>query len=230
MNAVLIDFVDTLAERWPRRESLLAEVLADAAGLSPSRRRMRAVYRMLDEVWPYSSVQLRTREDRRSYYQRYNRMLLRLLGASEALAATVHAAFVETPRPWRLKAGAQALLRGLVDAGRPLAVVSNFDSGLETLLFDDLAVSAECIRVVLASQNCGVEKPDPRFFAAALEALSADPAQTTHIGDSWSLDYLPARALGMRALLVDEDGDYAHLPDTIGGLDQAARALGLECC
>lgn len=230
MRAVLIDFVDTLAERWPRRETLLADVLEAVAHVRPARGRIRAVYRMLDEVYPYSSVRLRTRGDRQTYYQDYNQKLLGMLGLPQELAQSVHAAFLDTPRPWRLKDGALALLRQIAEGGRPLAVVSNFDAGLERLLTDELAVPSAYLPVVLASQECGVEKPDSRFFKQALDKLQVAAEQSVHIGDSVSLDYLPARALGIRALLLDEDGDYAHLPDTVNSLGMAADRLGTECC
>jgi FMN phosphatase YigB (HAD superfamily) len=50
----------------------------------------------------------------------------------------------------------------------------------------------------------GVEKPDPRIFEIALkEAGGFQPEQALHIGDSLLKDYLPARGLGMHALLLD---------------------------
>ncbi|KAG0448891.1 hypothetical protein HPP92_027577 [Vanilla planifolia] len=50
----------------------------------------------------------------------------------------------------------------------------------------------------------GVEKPEPRFFEIALEmAGNLAPEEVLHIGDSMRKDYLPARSVGMHALLLD---------------------------
>lgn len=50
----------------------------------------------------------------------------------------------------------------------------------------------------------GIEKPDPRIYELALErAGNIAPEETLHIGDSMRKDYLPAKSVGMHALLLD---------------------------
>lgn len=50
----------------------------------------------------------------------------------------------------------------------------------------------------------GVEKPDPRLYEIALaRAGNIAPEEALHIGDSMRKDYLPAKSVGMHALLVD---------------------------
>lgn len=50
----------------------------------------------------------------------------------------------------------------------------------------------------------GVEKPNPRIYEIALErAGNIAPEEALHIGDSFRKDYLPAKSLGMHALLLD---------------------------
>ncbi|XP_078428664.1 haloacid dehalogenase-like hydrolase (HAD) superfamily protein [Wolffia australiana] len=50
----------------------------------------------------------------------------------------------------------------------------------------------------------GVEKPNPRIYEIALErAGNIAPTEALHIGDSLRKDYLPARSIGMQALLLD---------------------------
>ena len=50
----------------------------------------------------------------------------------------------------------------------------------------------------------GIEKPDPRIYEVALErAGNIAPEETLHIGDSMRKDYLPAKSVGMHALLLD---------------------------
>ncbi len=47
------------------------------------------------------------------------------------------------------------------------------------------------------------------------------------VGDSYADDIEGARALGMRAILLDREGLYPHEPDRIADLGALAAALGL---
>ena len=49
----------------------------------------------------------------------------------------------------------------------------------------------------------GVEKPDPKIFRLALEALGADPARTAYVGDMPLFDVVGAKRAGLRPLLMD---------------------------
>lgn len=50
----------------------------------------------------------------------------------------------------------------------------------------------------------GVEKPDPKIYTIALEkAGHVAPEEALHIGDSMRKDYVPAKSIGMHALLLD---------------------------
>ncbi len=56
--------------------------------------------------------------------------------------------------------------------------------------------------MIAASATLGVEKPDPRFFAA-LEASAGVPAASiAYVGDRLDNDVLPARAAGMTAIFI----------------------------
>ena len=72
----------------------------------------------------------------------------------------------------------------------------------------------------------GVEKPDPRLFALALERSGARPATTLHVGDFYWIDVRGARAAGVHAALLDAAGLY---PDAdcprIRSLAELADAL-----
>lgn len=57
----------------------------------------------------------------------------------------------------------------------------------------------------------GIEKPDPRIFEMALQkAGGIAPEQALHIGDNLRKDYLPARSIGMHALLLDRFQTNEH--------------------
>ena len=49
----------------------------------------------------------------------------------------------------------------------------------------------------------GVEKPDTRIYEIALERAGVAPEEVLHTGDSMRKDYVPAKNVGMHALLLD---------------------------
>jgi len=98
-------------------------------------------------------------------------------------------------------------LRALKSRGLHLTVVSNANGTL-CACFDRLGLSS-CVDCVLDSCDVGVEKPDPRFFALALERSGGTPATAIHVGDIYHIDVVGARAAGIRPVLLDETGLYA---------------------
>jgi putative hydrolase of the HAD superfamily len=103
--------------------------------------------------------------------------------------------------PWEDAAPALAELR---EAGLRLVVVSNWDCSLPQVL-EDVGLAALVDDVVI-SAVVGAAKPDPRIFAAALEAAGCAPAEALHVGDSPENDLMGATGAGLRALLLDRSG------------------------
>ena len=103
---------------------------------------------------------------------------------------------------------AESLAR-LRQAGLKLAVVSNSDGRVEQ------ALAAAGIRhyfdVVIDSALIGVEKPDPRIFHAALEALGVAPEEALYVGDLYDIDVVGARAAGLDAVLLAGPEDTTGL-------------------
>jgi putative hydrolase of the HAD superfamily len=83
------------------------------------------------------------------------------------------------------------------------------------------------VDAVVGSKAHGRVKPHASIFAAALEALDARPEQTAMVGDSYEDDIEGARALGIRAILLDRDGLRADAEDRIDTLLALPAALGL---
>jgi putative hydrolase of the HAD superfamily len=79
----------------------------------------------------------------------------------------------------------------------------------------------------ISSGTHGKVKPSPTIFRAALELLEVAPVDAVMIGDSLADDVEGARALGMRALLLDRDGRYPDVTDKLTTLLELPAALGL---
>jgi putative hydrolase of the HAD superfamily len=135
----------------------------------------------------------------------------------DSLLASLVAHFHEELH-WTLYPEVPGVLASLRTMGLRLAVVSNWDSSLPSLLarlgigdaFDDVIVSA----VV------GASKPDRGIFAEALRRAGAAPGAVLHVGDSLVDDYHGARAAGLHALLVDRAGRVPEGYETIRSLSE----------
>ena len=93
-------------------------------------------------------------------------------------------------------------LQKLRDAGLRLGVVSNSDGRVEQAL--QAAGLRNYFDVVIDSALVGVEKPDPRIFNAALDALGVAPDEALYVGDLYEIDVVGARAAGMEAVLLGQ--------------------------
>jgi putative hydrolase of the HAD superfamily len=91
-------------------------------------------------------------------------------------------------------------LARLKAAGLLLGVVSNSEGRVEQAL--EAAGLREYFDVVVDSAALGIEKPDPRIFQAALDALGVAPEEALYVGDLYEVDIVGARAAGMEAVLV----------------------------
>ena len=117
---------------------------------------------------------------------------------------------------WRLYAEVSGVLRRLAARAIPVAVVSNFDSRLPSILAQ-LGIAAR-LRAVVHSTAAGAAKPDARIFHRALDALGTRAARTLHVGDSLGADYRGARGAGMQALHLvrgasGRPGEARSIPD-----------------
>ena len=83
------------------------------------------------------------------------------------------------------------------------------------------------VDVCIGSLKHGRVKPHRSIFEAALSALGTAPSDAAMVGDSYADDIEGARALGMRAILLDRDGLHPGEPDRIDTLLALPAALGL---
>ena len=98
------------------------------------------------------------------------------------------------------------LLETLRARGYCLAIISNWDSGLEAYC-QELGI-AQHFTCILASQAVGIGKPHHRIFEMALERLGVAPNEAVHVGDNYYADVLGAQRVGMHGILVDRLGYF----------------------
>jgi HAD superfamily hydrolase (TIGR01549 family) len=84
------------------------------------------------------------------------------------------------------------------------------------------------VDAAITSFEHGKTKPHETIFRAALELLGVEPGEAVMIGDSLSDDVEGARAMGMRAFLVDREDRFPEVPDRLPTLLALPAALGLQ--
>ena len=83
------------------------------------------------------------------------------------------------------------------------------------------------VDVCVGSVRHGRIKPHRSIFEAALRELGVSAHEAAMVGDSYTDDIEGARALGMRAILLDREGLHVGEPDRIDTLLALPAALGL---
>jgi len=102
-----------------------------------------------------------------------------------------------TLKPWKVFTDVSATLAELKNRKVRVAVVSNWDNRLRTLL-ESLELANE-FEVIIVSAEIGHTKPAPEIFQAAAYALQLPPHQILHVGDSEKEDHNGALTAGFQS-------------------------------
>jgi putative hydrolase of the HAD superfamily len=144
-------------------------------------------------------------------------------------AAGARACAVDMVRRWEvhehfdLYDDALPVLEALRARGLAIGLISNGQRDLEEFARHH----ALDVDVAVGSKSHGRTKPHRSIFERALDGLGVAAAETVMVGDSYEDDIEGARALGIRAILLDREGRYPDEPDRIAGLGALPAALGL---
>ena len=137
--------------------------------------------------------------------------------ASEMERAWVHAHHFE------LYEDARPVLAAVRGHGLRVGLLSNTARDLDEFVrHHELEVDA-----VLTSRTHGKTKPHEGIFRRMLELLDVAPDEALRIGDTLEDDVEGARAVGMRAVLVDREGRYPGR-ERIDGLAAVLDLLALD--
>jgi HAD superfamily hydrolase (TIGR01549 family) len=162
-----------------------------------------------------------------SIWHRFTEEIFIGMGGPEGIASECA---TEIERGWEVSENfelfedALPVLEELRLAGLKIGVVSNGIRDLtEFVGHHRLDVDA-----IVDSRSHGRVKPHPTIFQAALDVLGVDPADAVMVGDSLEEDVEGARALGMRAILVDREDRHPDVDDRLADLYGLPAALGLS--
>ena len=95
-------------------------------------------------------------------------------------------------------------LQRLQREGVVIGVISNSNGSVRRAL--ERAGLAPYLSFVIDSTVVGVAKPDPGVFKLGLAEANVAPGEAVYVGDSYFVDVMGARAVGMNAVLFDPGG------------------------
>lgn len=85
-----------------------------------------------------------------------------------------------------------------------LVLVSNFYGNIQTIL-KDFGLDSFFTEVI-ESAVVGVRKPDPAIYRLGVEAMGFDASNVLVVGDSFSKDVVPAKAIGCKVAWLKGEG------------------------
>jgi HAD superfamily hydrolase (TIGR01549 family) len=130
----------------------------------------------------------------------------------------------EVSENFELFEDAMPVLEELRAAGLRIGVVSN---GIRDLT-EFVAHHRLDVDAIVDSRSHGRVKPHPTIFQAALDLLGVEAAAAVMVGDSLEEDVEGARALGMRAILIDREDRHPDVEERLTDLYGLPAALGLS--
>ncbi|HKU57708.1 MAG TPA: HAD family hydrolase [Gaiellaceae bacterium] len=157
---------------------------------------------------------------------RFTERIVRGMGGD---AGSAYDCAVEITRGWErhenfeLYDDVQGALAALRSAGLRIGLVSNSSRDVrEFALHHGLDVDAG-----ISSFHHGHSKPHASIFRAVLELLNVGPAEAAMVGDTIADDVDGARALGMRAILLDREHGHRDFEPRIATLNELPGLLGI---
>ena len=205
-RGLLFDYGGTLVEEVSVNLRAGTERMLALAAYRPPAARLDAVLDRADRVTREVSGQ-RDRFQIETPWIALNRLIHDFFGTqfteppSSLELAFWDAAVVTRPMPGALEA-----LRTFHRLGIPMGVVSNSSFG-QHVIRHDLAKHGldEHLKLIVASAEYVVRKPNPLLFETAVALLGHDSSNVWFVGDSFDHDIVGARAAGMTSVWYTPD-------------------------
>jgi putative hydrolase of the HAD superfamily len=199
-KAIFFDVGNTLL--FPNPERILRPL--HERQVFPSEELLRALER--ETKREFDSLLARNSAIDHGFWHLYYSRLLKELGLEDESICADLVRRTRVSGNWcDVRPGTREALEGLRRSYR-LAVISNSDGKIRDVLAG--CGIADVFETITDSGIVGKEKPHPAIFEAALHSLGIEAQQSLYVGDVYSLDYLGAWNVGMRAILFDVSGAY----------------------
>ena len=211
LKAVFFDMYGTLAQFYPSRYEVQSKACVNFnIKLTPDG--VIAGYKSADQYMSEENslipIRLRDGKDKATFFAEYERRVLKGAGVEvtneQAGEIWRHLKMIK----YKLKIFEDVMpsLSILRERGLILGMVSNIDR-LGSDIVQALGIGS-AIDFTVTSAEVEAEKPDPAIFRAALNKSGVLPGEAVHVGDQTITDIEGAIGAGIKAILLDRDGNY----------------------
>ncbi len=211
MKYLLFDAANTLIYK-PNLWERILKVLQDN-GYKINETELKLRHKLLSEIINFPDT------TSRDFYEEFNSELLMALGIIPNENLLKELFEVCSYLPWQAFDDCEETKK--LDIKK--AVVSNFNSSLQEKL--EGLIGENIFDEYIVSEKENLRKPSLEFYARALEKLNANASEIIYIGDSLKLDIIPAKKLGIKALLIDRDNIYPSAKDRITNFSEIKNYL-----
>lgn len=210
IEAVTFDAGGTLIDPWPSVGVVYASV-AREFGLNCCADTITAQFAA---VWQCRTAFRYTREEWAEVVQH---SFAEQGDVSPELFTAIYDRFAEADS-WLVYDDVIPTLQALEKSGVKLAVISNWDDRLRSLL-EKLGLATYFQHIVISAE-IGAHKPDTRIFNHAAALLNVSPGKILHVGDSWREDLEGVQGAGgcglrIRRIGVEREKDIAQLTEIL---------------
>ncbi|MEO5361157.1 MAG: HAD-IA family hydrolase [Nitrospirota bacterium] len=208
-TGILFDFGDTLVALQPSREEVFM-LCASSIGLRLRLADVKTAYTIVDFNNKYSSIKIKDAVEKAAFYLDYNEKLCRTIGISSHFKR-LQPVLVEQfnqKRHWSAVNGVKGVIGNLHRLGLPLGIVANWDKNLR-MITDRLGLTSY-FKVIISSEEAGVEKPNPEILDIALRGMSLEKSRKNvlYVGNEYESDVLCATMAGVIPILIDRRNLY----------------------
>ncbi|WP_417847396.1 HAD-IA family hydrolase [Thalassoglobus sp.] len=148
----------------------------------------------------FSSRQLSLQTDEQSEYEFWKAVVKDVLGPvpdSDECFNELYNHFGK-PEAWRVDSEAEETIQALIELGIDVAIASNFDKRLNSVMDGHAALKGISYRVI--SSEIGWRKPSRQFYKLLSEKVHCHSHQMLMIGDDFKNDVAAARNAGLDAI------------------------------
>ncbi len=209
IKAIFLDFGGTLARRNPGIWEVFIET-SEKHDVTLTREELDWARSQADEG--HRSIDFLTLELMDTFWVDWFRLMLENLEieGGEKLAREIYRD-LKRESTIDLYPEVNEVLDQLEEGFNCIGIVSNYNCRLEPIC-RELGI-ANRFQFILASDVVGFGKPDARIFQLASSLAQVNANQCLHVGDSFGSDYVGARNAGLKALLLDRDGENREISD-----------------
>jgi len=196
IKGVLFDVYNTLIFRYKSDLEMVLEILPPFTSKPSAQEQVKARNAVMDYYNEERHQDWAVTENNKFWRIFYSKYLEALnIEDPELILAEKLAFWSRSVKSYRVEKDAIKVINTLTGRKYRVGLLSNWDTSLKSMC-SQLNLSAD---MILASDEIGIRKPDPRIFEIGCQQLGLKPESVLYVGDSLRKDIAGSRAAGMYA-------------------------------